>query len=219
MTMPVILNAENLGRRVGERWLWRNLSFDVNGGRCVGVVGPSGVGKTLLLRALARLDPLMEGEIRLDGRAAERWPAPEYRSRVMFVHQRPVLLEGTVEDNLRAVFALHAHRARAYDAERAVDLLGRLGRGPEMLERRVEDLSGGERQGVALARALLCDPEILLLDEPTASLDAASVRLVEDLLAHWRGEGGRRACLWVSHDPEQIARVADERLRLGDANG
>jgi putative ABC transport system ATP-binding protein len=211
---PGILVARNIGRRVADRWLWRDLSFQMNGGECLGVVGPSGVGKTLLLRALSRLDPLAEGEIMLDGRPSVQLPVPEYRARVLFVHQRPELLEGTVADNLRAVFALRVRQGRAFDRAEAARMLESLGRTGDMLGQRVEGLSGGERQSVSLARALLCGPEILLLDEPTASLDGAMAARVESAVAAWRAASPDRACLWVSHDPAQITRVSDRCLTL-----
>jgi putative ABC transport system ATP-binding protein len=213
-----LLAAWNVGRRVADRWLWRGLSFQVNGGECLGVVGPSGVGKTLLLRALSRLDPLAEGEITLDGQPSLHMPVPEYRARVLFVHQHPQLLEGTVADNFHAVFALRVHRDRVFDRDEAARMLERLGRSGEMLDQRVDGLSGGERQSVALARALLCGPEILLLDEPTASLDGGMAARVEGEVAAWRAGAPGRACLWVSHDPAQIARVSDRQLTLAAPN-
>lgn len=209
-----ILSAEEIGRRVGERWLWRGLSFGVSPGDCLGVMGPSGVGKTLLLRALARLDRLDEGGLQLMGRPGTEWPAPEYRARVMFVHQHPELLEGTVDENMRAVFELHVRRGAVYEAARAAEWLERLGRSAAILGQRVDELSGGERQSVALARAFLCGPDVLLLDEPTASLDGALAGRAEEAVAAWLAEG-RRAALWVSHDPAQISRVATRCLRLG----
>lgn len=209
-----ILSAHNLGRRVDRGWLWRGLSLQLDAGECLGVAGPSGVGKTLLLRALARLDPLDEGALTLAGRPAAEWPAPEYRARVLFVHQRPELLEGTVDENLRAVLGLRARRGQGFSDGRAADWLTRLGRSPSLLRQRVEGLSGGERQSAALARALLCGPDILLLDEPTSSLDGALARRAEQAVTAWLAEGPGRAALWVSHDPGQVARVAGRRLDM-----
>jgi putative ABC transport system ATP-binding protein len=215
--MPQAIEATGIGRRDRKSggWLIRDVGVAVGFGERLGVLGPSGAGKTVLLRALALLDPLDEGSIRWDGRVVHGEAVPDYRKRVIYLHQRPALMEGTVEDNLRSPFGLRAHRDRSFDPARAEELLARLGRGRDFLAKNGRDLSGGESQIVGLIRAVQLDPSVLLLDEPTASLDPATARTVEDLLVEWladRPDG--RALVWVSHDADQARRMTGRRLHL-----
>ncbi len=198
----------------GEAWIWRDLTFDLKARDRLAVAGPSGVGKTLLLRAVAGLDPLDEGRIALEDRPRESWSIPAFRSRVCYLHQRPALLDGSVEENLRRPFALEVHRSRSFDEAEAVALLERLGRSGDLLRQRASNLSGGEAQLVALLRALLPGPSILLLDEPTASLDAETTQRVEAMILEWVTASAGRALLWTSHDPSQLSRIATRRLVL-----
>jgi putative ABC transport system ATP-binding protein len=187
----------------------------VRGGDRLVVEGPTGAGKTVLLRALALLDPLEGGKVLWRGEAISDGAVPEFRSRVAYLHQNPALAEGTVEDNLRAPFALRVHRRRRFDRSRAVELLEALGRGAPFLDKAVGDLSGGERQVSALVRVLELDPEVLLLDEPTASLDPETTERAETLVGRWVEEGGgARGYVWVSHDRSQAGRMAGRRLRV-----
>jgi putative ABC transport system ATP-binding protein len=179
------------------------------------VIGPSGAGKTLLLRALALLDPFDEGVIQWQGQGISGHAIPAYRREVTYFHQRPARFEGSVESNLRQPFSLNVNRGRSFDRERILDLLDGLGRGPSFLEQSSRDLSGGESQIVALLRALQLGPAVLLLDEPTASLDEGTARAIEGLIGRWLSEKpAQRALLWVSHDQDQARRVADRRLRM-----
>ncbi|MCA1657197.1 MAG: ATP-binding cassette domain-containing protein, partial [Actinobacteria bacterium] len=103
----------------------------------------------------------------------------------------------------------------SFDRRRAVCILAQLGRDEAFLEKKARDLSGGEGQLVALARTLQLDPSVLLLDEPTASLDPKTTLAVESLLQSWaRERPGERAFLWVSHDQEQARRVSHRELRV-----
>jgi putative ABC transport system ATP-binding protein len=211
------IEAIGIGRRDRKSggWLIRGVSVALGFGERLGVLGPSGAGKTVLLRAIARLDPLDEGSIRWQGRVVQGEAAPDYRKRVVYLHQRPALLEGTVEDNLRHPFTLRAHRDRSFDPERALDLLAQLGRDPGFLAKSSRDLSGGESQLVGLIRAVQLDPAVLLLDEPTASLDAATARAVEGLLDDWiAADPGGRSLVWVSHDADQARRMTGRRISL-----
>ncbi|MEO8837946.1 MAG: ATP-binding cassette domain-containing protein, partial [Herbaspirillum sp.] len=137
-----------------------------------------------------------------------------YRAHVMYVPQRPALREGSVEAALRAPFEFHVHQGKSFPTERANKLLETLGREPGFLQQRSERLSGGEAQIVAMLRALLVAPDVLLLDEPTASLDANTVGVIEQLITNWLAEQVGRACVWTSHDRVQLERVSDRLLSL-----
>ncbi len=212
-----MLEARSIVRRAGDHWLLRDLDLVVSGGDRIALSGPSGAGKTVLLRALALLDPLDGGEIRLGGRPVAAAEVPAFRCRVGYLHQTPALAAGTVEANLRRPFALAAHQGQSYDRARAAGLLRRLGKDEGFLGRRRGELSGGEAQITALVRLLQLAPSILLLDEPTAALDPDSAELARTLLDEWQaGDGGSRAYLWVTHDADLGRRVADRHLRLAE---
>lgn len=211
------LEARSVGRRDPRSgsWLIRAVDLAIGPGARLAIVGPSGAGKTVLLRALARLDPLDEGEIRWRGEAVRGDDVPPFRKQVVYLHQRPALFEGNVEANLRVPYSLHQYRDRRYDEARVLDLLKALGRDRAFLAKPHHDLSGGEAQVVALVRAVQLDPAVVLLDEATSSLDRQTARAAETLLEGWRAEGdGTRGLVWVTHDPEQALRVADRQVAL-----
>jgi len=214
---PPLLTATGLGRFVADRWLWRDLELALAPGETLAITGGSGSGKTLLLRVLAGLDPVDAGEVALDGVPLDGWPMPSYRAQVRYLPQKPVTIEGTVEDGLRFAFGLRVHRGAAFKRERALDLLARVGRDERFLGARAASLSGGEGQLVALVRTLLLPPRVLLLDEPTASLDDATARDVESLVTDWLAGADDRAVIWTSHRDEQLSRVSRRRLELGGA--
>jgi putative ABC transport system ATP-binding protein len=196
-------------------WLIRDVSFAVNFDDRLGILGPSGAGKTVLLRALAMLDPLDVGAIHWEGRSLRGDAVPEYRKQVIYLHQRPALLDGSVEHNLRYPFTLKAHQSNSFDRLRVIDLLVSLGRGAAFLEKSSRELSGGEAQIVAFVRAVQLDPCVLLLDEPTASLDPATAQALESVLNRWLSAGaGERALVWVSHDREQSLRMTGRRISV-----
>jgi putative ABC transport system ATP-binding protein len=214
MAQP-LLTATGLGRFVDDRWLWRDLELALAPGETLAITGGSGSGKTLLLRALAGLDRVDAGEIAFAGRSLDAWPMPDYRAQVRYLPQRPVTIEGSVEDGLRFAFGLRVHRNTRYARSQALDLLDRVGRGERFLDARAASLSGGEAQLLALVRALLLPPRVLLLDEPTASLDDDTARDVEALVAGWLAGADERAVIWTSHRDEQLSRVSRRRLELG----
>jgi len=212
----LVLFVQNIGRHLSGRWLWRGVSFDLQPGDWLGLVAPSGTGKTLLMRNLVLLDPLQEGEVRLEGKTPAEWTLPVYRTRVMYLPQRATTFDGTVRDNLKQVFELGVYRQHRYDQGKLEAWIDKLGRDPaEFLNLQGPRLSGGETQLLALLRGLQLDPQVLLLDEPTASLDADTTAGVEELLYTWLSQPDR-ACILTSHDSDQIHRVTNRQLNLGD---
>lgn len=214
----VLLRAGGLACALADgRTLWSDLRLELHPGESLAVTGPSGVGKTLLLRTLAGLRSAEAGEVWFDGRRLRDWWMPDYRARVAYLAQRPGLPDGSVREALAAPFALRVHRHRHFVPEDAVRLLARLDLQPAFLDQATDDLSGGEAQVASLVRALLIQPRVLLLDEPTAALDPQRVQRVEALLRTWLADDTRRACIWVSHDAAQVERVSDRALALGAA--
>lgn len=214
MPSTPLLAVENLGRKLDRGWLWRGINFELQSQMRLGLIGPSGSGKTLLLRALVHLDPVDAGRVLFAGRAVDARSLSAYRKSVLYLPQRPALFEGTVEQNLKMVLQLAIHKDRPYDRARILEYLSVLGRNEDFLTRSSMQLSGGESQILNLLRGLQLNPQVLLLDEPTASLDPETTTRVEGLLDRWLEAQINRACLWTSHDPAQIDRVTNMRLDL-----
>jgi len=215
-TQPLVA-AMHLGRRRpnGSGWLLNDVGITIKSGERLGLVGPTGAGKTLLLRALAMLDPVDSGHLTWRGQDVGPSLATAFRSHVIYLQQRPALTAGSVEENLQLPFTLDAHKGKRFDKDRTVGLLEELGRDRDFLKRDISDLSGGERQIVALLRAIQLDPSVLLLDEPTAAMDAKSSTVVKKWVAAWvSASPAARALLWVSHDDKQIARVTTRVVEI-----
>jgi putative ABC transport system ATP-binding protein len=190
---PFVLQIENLSVPG-----LRPASFSVGARECVVLQGPSGAGKTLLLRAIADLDP-NSGNVSLNGVDRNVMPAPAWRQRVGYLSAEP----GWWADRISEHFG---------DWESAVPLVLRLGLSSDAGGWAVSRASTGERARLALIRALVAVPQVLLLDEPTAALDETAVAAVEALIAE-RIAGGL-SVIWVTHDAAQAARVAKRKLSV-----
>ena len=178
------------------------LSFSVADGECLAVEGPSGAGKTRLLRAIADLDAA-PGQVFVDGVERGEVRGPKWRKLVRYASAEPAWWS----DTARSAFDLRTRTA----ADRLPRLLSSLELNPKMLDRPLAELSTGERQRLALARALLDEPRVLLLDEPAAALDPQSTALVEELIKFQMLAG--RSVVLASHDQGQIERLAHVRLQ------
>jgi putative ABC transport system ATP-binding protein len=187
-----------------------DVSVDVDRGGALALVGPSGSGKSSLLRCLNRLEEPTSGVVRFAGRSILELDPRDLRRRAALVQQTPVLFEGTVRDNLlitAAGIAIDAsdHRLRA--------MLGEVGLDTALLSRETATLSGGEKQRVTIARALLRDPQVLLLDEPTSALDPPNAAMVIDTVSRLRHARGL-SIVAVTHSPELVHRLGGALLYL-----
>lgn len=183
------------------------ITLDVPCEGITALVGPSGSGKSTLLRLLNRLDDPLSGSISLDGRPLDEWPPSELRRRVGMVFQKPPVFDGDVMENFRVADP-------TVSRDRAHHVMEHVGLSTALLDRRAADLSGGEAQRMCVARALLTDPMVLLADEPTAALDHAARRTIEDLGLEVAREGV--PIVWVTHDTDQLRRLADHAVVLID---
>jgi putative ABC transport system ATP-binding protein len=169
-------------------------------GECIAVTGASGAGKSLFLRLIADLDP-GQGEVLLNGRERRNWTPPAWRRQVLYNAAEPGWWATRVGEHFPGP-AL----ARAREMAPLLDLsLG-------LLDAPVVQLSTGERQRMALIRALVVEPPVLLLDEPTGALDQDSTALVEEMLAERIAEG--TAVLMVTHNPEQARRLGSRHGQM-----
>jgi len=199
-----VISAHAITRRYGARTAVDNVSFDVRGGEVFGLLGPNGAGKTSVLRMLAGLIPPSAGTVTIDGRSFTRDQAAGIRGRIGFLTETPGLWDNlTVLDNICVYARLFGMPRPALAAElvlRPFDLWDRRGD-------RAGLLSKGMKQKLALARALVHEPEIVLLDEPTANLDPQTSRMVRDLLLDLRAQG--RAVVISTHNLGEVERLAD----------
>jgi ABC-type multidrug transport system ATPase subunit len=180
------------------------LSFEVADRECLAIEGASGAGKTLLLRAIADLDPA-PGQVFVDGAERNEMPPYEWRRRVRYVAAEPQWWT----DRPRSGFPASA-------TARLKRLMPSLELEDALLDRPVSVLSTGERQRLALVRALLDEPRVLLLDEPTSALSPQAAALVEELIKFNLLSG--RSVVLVSHDERQVERLSHARLLLSKSD-
>jgi len=182
-------------------------------GDVLAVRGPSGSGKSTLLKMLARLLAPDTGNILYRGRDYTMISPQEWRRKIQYLAQKPVMFEGSVEQNLLLPFSLAViARDLSYDWVQADKYMRELGLSTEMLSQEATTLSGGEAARIALIRSLLINPEILLLDEPTAYLDEANRKKLITVLRQWIQEQPFRAMIIVSHQPEDLFEIPNIRF-------
>jgi ABC-type iron transport system FetAB ATPase subunit len=207
-----VLEVHNLAIAPGETPVLKDISITLQRGTLLAIVGPSGCGKTSLLRAIAGLDDAAAGEVRLHDRSPAEVGWPAYRRTVTLVQQRPVMLDDTVLENLVRPLR-HRSVSKPFDRRLAIDILETLGLTERCLGQQARTLSVGEQQRVALLRAILIEPEVLLLDEPTSALDEESQAIIEQALELQVRRDGRSAMI-VTHDRRQADRLCEARLDL-----
>ncbi len=207
-----VLTVDNVSKQFGPREVLRVERLSLAAGRIHGVMGPSGAGKSTLLRLLNLLERPTAGRILYRGRDVHAYrPRLELQRRMAMVFQKPVLFDGTVYENV--AYGLRVRGVRGLEAAGKVDdALRRVGLEP-LRRARALTLSGGEAQRVAMARALVLEPDVLLLDEPTSNLDPNNVALLEGLIRGASGGNGTAVVL-VTHNVFQAQRLADQVVFL-----
>jgi putative ABC transport system ATP-binding protein len=212
----MVLELKNVTLNYNGRPCLNNLSLTVGQGDLVLIHGPSGSGKTSLLRLINGLSSPQAGTILFRGKPIGDYPSVHLRRRVGYLQQTPVMVEGTVRQNLLLPFSFRSSIGAERPADEAlIHLLERFELSGIGLSDDTLNLSVGEKQRLALIRALLMKPELLLLDEPTSALDPSSRKAVEEQIEESATEGDIPVVM-VSHLDWVPERLKSRRLMLTD---
>lgn len=187
----------------------KNISVEFSPGDFISIVGPSGGGKSTFLRLCCHLISPTEGRILFRGKDMLQENPIELRKKISYCFQEPILWGDTVEENIVFPFRV---RNRKIDREKIISLLARFNLDESFLTNEIKNLSGGEKQRIALIRTLLFDPEVLLLDEVTSALDAGNTELIEKEILYLNQRG--ITVLWVTHNAAQSRKYATRLLTL-----
>lgn len=212
-----MIELQHIDKSYGTLHVLRDISLSIGQREIITVIGPSGAGKTTLLQIAGTLDRPDCGRVIYDGEEISAMPdrkLSHFRNRnIGFVFQFHQLLpEFTAQENV-AIPAMIAGRSRSSSMKRASELLSMLGLG-ERLRHKPAQMSGGERQRTAIARALINDPKVVFADEPTGSLDSVNRDEIRSLISQLRDELGQTFVI-VSHDPS-IETIADRVVSMND---
>jgi len=206
-----LLELKNVSYIKEDKTILDGVSLEVWEGDFIAIVGPSGSGKSTLLKLFSHLISPTSGEVLYKGRDMMSYDPVLLRREISYCVQSGALFGRTVEDNMRFPFET---RGQSFDRSAAVGLMNRFGLGEEILGEAIRNLSGGEKQRVALARTLVMKPDVVLLDEVTSALDQENTRIVESVIREFSEEGA--TVLWITHSPEQSRRLGNKLLTVED---
>lgn len=206
--MP-LLDFENVSFDSEGKTILKDISLGIESGDFISVIGPSGSGKSTFLKLCSHLISPSKGDIIYKGKNIMRYNPIDLRKSIAYCFQTPYLFGDTVMDNINFPFFI---RNTKQDRKRVDELFSMFHMTVDFLNRDVKNLSGGEKQRVALIRSLLFKPEILLLDEITSALDAENTKIVESVINSLNKEG--ITILWITHNLEQSKRYANKLLTI-----
>jgi ABC-type uncharacterized transport system, ATPase component len=206
-----IFDVQDLSYQVGETKILKHINLKVEKGNYLTVVGPSGSGKSTLMRILASMISATGGKVLFDGKSIDSYEPIEYRQRVSYAFQQPTLFGKTVRDNLSFPFEV---RKKDFDEMKVINYLEMVNLNETYINKSVNDVSGGEKQRIALLRNLIFPPEVLITDEVTAGLDAENKAIVHRMLNEFNDRG--LTILRVTHDETEIE---DSRAKIRIRNG
>lgn len=200
-------NYIGLNKSFGGKSVVKDARIKVLNGQCTLLIGDNGAGKSTLLKMMSGLERPDSGQIRMnDQTIGWRQVKSRLMKHVMYLHQQPYMLEGSVKKNLQYLSKVNPQSNISIDE--AIQWAGL----EHIIQQQAKNLSGGEKQRVALARAYLRNPQVILLDEPTANLDQQSKFRTLELLKQFKSRG--IAMIIASHDPDIFQGLQDERLQL-----
>ncbi|MBC8063091.1 MAG: ATP-binding cassette domain-containing protein [Clostridiaceae bacterium] len=191
------------------KYILKDISLKIKKGDFISVVGASGSGKSTLFKICSHLLSQSEGEIVYKNKNADEYDPIKFRKEISYCFQTPYLFGDKVIDNILFPFII---RNKEIDMSRVKELFFLFNLSEDFLNMQVENLSGGEKQRIALIRALLFEPVILLLDEITSALDSENVFLVENVIQALNNKG--MTIMWITHNKEQSKKYANKLLVL-----
>ncbi|SHI68473.1 putative ABC transport system ATP-binding protein [Geosporobacter subterraneus DSM 17957] len=205
-----LLELQSVHYRINRTEILRGIDLNISTGEFLTIIGPSGSGKSTLLRLLNNLNSPTSGNILYREKNINTYVPEALRVQISYVFQKPYLFGTKVIDNLKYPFKLHS---KEIDLGKISALLKELNLDEDILQKNIHSLSGGEQQRIALIRSLILEPEVLLLDEITASLDPVNRSMVEDFIKqlHQRSE---LTILLVTHDMQQAKGLGNRTLYM-----
>jgi ABC-type bacteriocin/lantibiotic exporter with double-glycine peptidase domain len=207
------LNVNNLAIKYDGHSLFENVSFEVQSGQRFCINGPSGCGKSSLLRAMLGFVQPQQGEIVIDGQPVNDKTVWQLRRSIGYVTQEPDLGQQVVLDRIRRPFDYKANAHLSWNETTVHEWFERFKLPRKLLAKQTNDLSGGEKQRIAIIIAMLLDRPILLLDEPTSALDKQSKQILRTILAELK-----KTVVFISHE-ETLLDIADATFELAAAKG
>lgn len=207
--MNSLISLEKVNYQIADQHILHDVDWQIPAGAHITLPGPSGGGKSTLLRIIAAMISKTSGSLIFDGQPIESYDPIMYRRQVSYCFQQPTLFGETVADNLAFPYQI---RKQVMDTQRVVTALNNVGLSERTLHQPIIELSGGERQRVALLRNILFLPKVLLLDEVTAGLDENNKQIVHAWLRQLN-EQDHVTTIMITHDATEIA-AADQLAKV-----
>lgn len=197
--MHSLFNLENVFFKPQNQTILNDINLSINSGDFITISGPSGSGKSTLLKVLASMITPTSGKLLYKNKEIDKENITDYRKEVSYFFQQPTLFGDTVMDNLIFPFDI---RRQEFDKSRVTKLLETFKLNESYLNKKIIDLSGGEKQRVAFVRNLIFEPDVLLLDEVTSALDDENKNIIQQfILDELKG----KTILWVTHDSNEFS--------------
>ena len=204
-----LLKFQNVFYRQENQDILKDVSVSIDPGDYISIVGPSGSGKSTFLKLCCHLISPTQGMIQYKGKSIVEYDPMEFRKNVAYCFQTPYLFGQRVIDNISFPYSI---RNQKVDFNRVEELFSLFYLDKNYLRKEIQNLSGGEKQRIALIRTLLFNPEILLLDEVTSALDVDNTFIVENVVRSLNQKGA--TILWITHNPKQSKRNANKILTI-----